>query len=191
MFRTANLLQLSLMDLAYPANMRLLALLLFVPLVASGGEIYTRDGVTDGDTFYLAPSAFANHDAALQSWVAYSLMKSACQLEIGGENPARANSFECEFKSRQHLVNAWEERRSQDRSITDSYLDALSEVQYAGFLAEYTTRYFGRKEWHLPEGLRVDEFRQWQRKHLRSHKPQTRIIGSWNYRRRISPTAYP
>ena len=97
------MLQLSLMEFTYPANMRLLALLLLIPVVATSGEIYIRDGVTDGDTFYLAPSAFANDDAAFQSWVAYSLMKSACQLEIGGENPARANSFECEFKSRQHL----------------------------------------------------------------------------------------
>lgn len=185
MFRSASLLQLSLMEFTYPANMRLLALLLLIPVVATSGEIYTRDGVTDGDTFYLAPSAFANDDAAFQSWVAYSLMKSACQLEIGGENPARANSFECEFKSRQHLVNAWEEKRAQDRNITDSYLDALSDVQYAGFLAEYITKYFGRKDWDLPEGLRIDEFRHWQREHLRGHKPKTRIIGSWNYSWRV------
>lgn len=185
MFRTANLLQLSLMVLMYSPNMRLLALLMLIPLTASSGEIYTRDGVTDGDTFYLAPDAFVNDDAAFQSWVAYSLMKSACQLKIGGENPARVSSFECEFKSRQHLINAWEERRVQDPGIADSYLDTLSDVQYAGFLAEYTTRYFGRKDWNLPEGLRVDEFRRWQRKHLRGHKPLTRIIGSWNYRRRV------
>lgn len=177
------MLQLSLMELPYSATMRLLALLLLVPLTANSGEIYTRDGVTDGDTFYLAPGAFANDDAAYQSWVSYSLMKSVCQIEIGGENPARANSFECELKSRRHLVNTWEERRAQDESIADAYLDALSDVHYAGFLAEYTTKYFGRKDWHLPEGLRLAAFRHWQRKHLRGHKPKTRIIGSWNYRR--------
>jgi hypothetical protein len=65
--------------------MRKLALFPFLLLVACNSEIYTRDGVTDGDSFYLAPQAFQDDDPVLQSWVAYSLMKSACQLDIGGE----------------------------------------------------------------------------------------------------------
>lgn len=162
--------------------MRFMSLLLLLPLLASGSEIYTRDGVTDGDTFYLAPSAFTNDDPAYQSWVAYSLMKSTCQLKIGGENPARASSFECEFKARHHLVTTWQEKRQQTQSITNAYLDVLSEVQDAGFLAEYTTRFFSKKHWEPPEGLRVDEFQTWLKKNLRGHRPQTRIIGSWNYR---------
>ena len=94
MFEFANLLQVSLSRVTYAAIMRFLGLFMLFPLVAGGSEIYTRDGVTDGDTFYLAPSAFTDDDPAFQSWVTYSLMKSTCQLEIGGENPARANSFE-------------------------------------------------------------------------------------------------
>jgi len=162
--------------------MRFSVLFLLFPVLALGSEIYTRDGVTDGDTFYLAPAAFTNDDPAYQSWVAYSLMKSTCQLEIGGKNPARASSFDCEFKARQHLVNAWNEKHQQNHGISDDYLAELSGVQFAGFLAEYTVRYFGKKHWKLPEGLRVDEFQAWQKKNLRKHRPQTRIIGSWNYR---------
>ena len=162
--------------------MRILGLLLCLPLVAAGGEIYTRDGVTDGDIFYLAPGAFVNDDPAYQSWVAYSLMKSTCQLEIGGKNPARASSFNCELTARRHLVNAWEEKRQQNQAIKDEYLDALSKVQYAGFLAEYTEQYFGKKHWQLPEGLRTSEFQAWRKKNLRGHRAKTRIIGSWNYR---------
>jgi len=178
------LLQLSLMRVTYAAIMRFIALILLLPLIASAsaGEIYTRDGVTDGDTFYLAPSAMTNDDPAHQSWVTYSLIKSTCQLAIGGDNPARASSFECEFKSRSHLAGAWQEKRQQNQSITDDYLDALSRVRDAGFLAEYTVRFFGKKHWELPEGLRVNEFRAWRKKNLRGHKPETRIIGSWNYR---------
>lgn len=178
------MLQLSLMRVTYAAIMRFIALILLLPLIASAsaGEIYTRDGVTDGDTFYLAPSAMTNDDPAHQSWVTYSLMKSTCQLAIGGDNPARASSFECEFKSRSHLAGAWQEKRQQNQSITDDYLDALSRVRDAGFLAEYTVRFFGKKHWELPEGLRVNEFRAWRKKNLRGHKPETRIIGSWNYR---------
>jgi hypothetical protein len=181
MFGIAHLLQVSLIMVRYAAIMRFLSLLLLFPLVAGGSEIYTRDGVTDGDTFYLAPSAFSNDDPAFQSWVTYSLMKSTCQLEIGDENPARASSFECEFKARSHLVNAWQEKRQQNQDIMDDYLDALSEVQEAGFLGEYTVRFFSKKHWQLPAGLRVDEFQAWRKTNLRRHRPQTRIIGSWNY----------
>jgi len=180
--RIENLLQLSLMNVTYAANMRILLLFLLFPMLASAGGIYTRDGVTDGDTFYLAPSAFVNDDPAFQSWVAYSLMKSTCQLEIGGNNPARANSFECEFVARKHLVNAWNEKQQQNQSIADEYLGTLSIIQQAGFLAEYTARYFGKKHWELPEGLRISEFKAWRKRHLRGHRPETRIIGSWNYR---------
>lgn len=186
MFEIANLLQVSLIGMTYAAIMRFLGFLMLFPIVAGGSEIYTRDGVTDGDTFYLTPSAFNNNDPAFQSWVTYSLMKSTCQLEIGGENPARASSFDCELRSRRHLVNAWSEKQQQNQQITDDYLDILAAVQAAGFLGEYTARFFGKKHWLLPEGLRVAEFRGWRKEHLRGHRPQTRITGSWNYKDIVS-----
>ncbi|MDH3835039.1 MAG: hypothetical protein OES34_12915, partial [Nitrosopumilus sp.] len=73
--------------------LRLIALVL---ITGCNKEIYVRDGVTDGDTFYLAPVASVDTDPALQSWVAYSLAKSVCQLELGGDNPARQSSYDCE-----------------------------------------------------------------------------------------------
>lgn len=190
MFRTANLLQFPLSIVTYAAGMRIFALFPAVLLAACSSEIYTRNGVTDGDTFYLAPSAYENNDPAFQSWVTYSLIRSTCQLEIGGPNPARTSSFECELKARGHLVRSWEEKRAYNPAVTDSYLDALSDVQYAGFLAEYTHRYFGRKAWPVPDGLRTKEFRRWQRQHLRRHRPQTRITGSWNYRDAVVSQPY-
>jgi len=162
--------------------MRLLVLILLLPTLVSASEVYTRDGVTDGDTFYLAPAAMSNNDPAYQSWVTYSLIKSTCQLDIGGKNPARASSFDCEYKSRLHLVNAWQEKQSVDASIENDYLDTLAEVQAAGFLGEYTARYLGKKNWVLPDGLRVDAFKQWRKQHLQHHRVETRITGSWNYR---------
>lgn len=177
-----NLLQLSLTLLTYSSAMRLIALFSCLLVTACNHGIYTLNGVTDGDAFYLAPGAFANDDPALQSWVAYSLMKSTCQLKLGGDNPARANSFACEFTARQHLVRAWEENSLNNRDITDRYLDVLDSVLQAGFLAEYTSHYFGNKDWQLPEGLRADEFSSWRKRNLRGHRPETRIIGSWNYK---------
>ena len=165
--------------------MRLSATFLLLIVTACNGDIYTRDGVTDGDTFYLAPAALNDDDAVYQSWVAYSLMKSACQLEIGAGNPARASSFECEFKARRRLENAWDERRSENPGLEDRYLDALSAVQYAGFLAEYTSYYFGQTDWVLPEGIRTNEFQRWRREHLRGHRPQTRLTGYWAYRDKV------
>ena len=184
-----DLIQLSLKQVTYSANMRFIALVLviFGVLGASSCDrrIYTQDGVTDGDAFYLAPLATGNDDPVIQSWVAYSLFKSTCQLEIGGENPARANSFECEFKARQQLVNTWEERALNDKSVSDEYLDALSDTRAAGFLAEYTEHYFGDRSWQIPDGLRRAEFRDWRRANLRRHKPVIRMIGSWNYRETV------
>ena len=170
------------MPVTYALNMRFLALLTLLPLAAFGSEIYTRDGVTDGDTFYLAPQAYMDDDPVLQSWVAYSLMRSTCQLDIGGKNPARNSSYGCEFTARQHLLNAWVEQRAEHESAANGYLDNLLRVREAGFLDEYVVRYFGRQHWQVPVEVRVDEFRAWQRKNLRGHRPVTRIIGSWNYR---------
>ena len=153
-------------------------------LAACNSEIYTRDGVTDGDAFYLAPYALHDDDPVLQSWVSYSLMKSTCQLGVGGDVPARVSDYGCELTARQHLVDTWQSQRPQHNDATDAYLDALLDVRDAGFLREYTVHYFGRKSWQLPAELRIDDFQRWRGKHLRRHKAETRIIGSWGYHQR-------
>ena len=165
-------------------GMQKLMLLPFLLLAACNSEIYTRDGVTDGDSFYLAPHAFHDDDPVLQSWVAYSLMKTTCQLDVGGDIPSRVSDFSCEFTARQHLLDAWEERRSKHDSVSDPYLDRLMLVRDAGFLDEYTVRYFSSGDWQVPEGLQLDNFRKWQRQNLRGHKPEPRLIGSWGYHQR-------
>jgi hypothetical protein len=178
----ANLLQVSLISVTYAETMRILTVLALLPLAALGSEVFTHDGVTDGDTFYLATQAYSDDDPVLQSWVTYSLMKSACQLEIGGDNPARNSDYGCEFTARRHLVESWEAQRAEHEGAADQYLDDLLRVREAGFLDEYTVHYFGKDHWQVPAEVRVDDFRAWQRKNLRKHKPQMRIIGSWNYR---------
>ena len=169
------------MAVTYAVYMRFLTLFPLLALAACNGDIFTRDGVTDGDTFYLAPTAFTNDDPAFQSWVAYSLMKSTCQLKMGGENPARQSSFGCECIARRHLVQTWIEKSPAEDSTGDGYLDDLRRVSEAGFLEEYTASYFARSDWQLPSGLRMDKFRNWRRMNLRRHRPMTRIIGSWAY----------
>lgn len=164
--------------------MQRLVILPLLLLTACNSEIYTRDGVTDGDSFYLAPHALQDDDPVLQSWVSYSLMKSTCQLDVGGEIPARVSDYGCELTARQHLLDTWEEQQPQHDAAADAYLDALVDVRDAGFLREYTVHYFGRHDWHVPAELRTDDFQRWQRRYLRRHKPETRIIGSWGYHQR-------
>ena len=131
------MLQVSLISVTYAVSMRIFALLPLLLLAACNSEIYTRDGVTDGDTFYLAPRAYSDDDPVLQSWVAYSLAKSVCQIDIGGEIPARVSDYGCEFTARRHLVDAWHEQRLEHGAIADAYLDDLMRVSEAGFLDEY------------------------------------------------------
>lgn len=160
----------------------ILALLILTTVAGCGnGSIYVRDGVTDGDTFYLADRAFMDDDPVLQSWVAYSLSRSACQLEIGGPNPARVSDYGCEFSARQLMLDTWEENLDQDPTIRYAYLDDLVRVREAGFLDEYVVAFYGDPEWQVPVEVDVDAFDAWRRDYLDGHEPETRIIGSWNY----------
>ena len=160
-----------------------LATLLLLPLAACNGEIYLRDGVTDGDTFTLAPRALHDPDPVLQSWASYSLTRSACQLALGGDNPARDSSYDCELTAREHLLETWRER---DEAVGDDYLDALDAVAQAGFLGEYVEHYLHRPDWNVPDDLRSEHFDSWRREHLRGHRPQTQIVGGWAYSSRQS-----
>jgi len=159
---------------------------LALPLAACSGDIYVRDGVTDGDTFYLAQRALADDDPALQSWVSYSLTRSTCQLQIGGDNPARASSLECELTARRLMLLTWVEKKSLDQENTDQYLDELVRIRDAGYLDEYVARHFRKRHWQLPENININDYRRWQRTNIPSHKPETQIIGSWNYSGNVS-----
>lgn len=162
-----------------PAIALLAALL---ALAGCSGEIYLRDGVTDGDTFYLAERALSDDDPVLQSWVAYSLALSVCKLNLDGENPARASSFDCELEARRQLADRW---RDLGRARDDDYLDALVRTDDAGLLPEYVAHYLRRPDWTLPGDLERQRFAAFRRDTLAGHRPETRIIGSWNYARKV------
>jgi hypothetical protein len=163
--------------------LRIVCLIAAVLATGCNSEIYIRDGVTDGDTFYLSDRAWTDDDPALQSWVAYSLTRSTCQLEIGGDNPARNTSYGCEYSARRILLDTWEDKRRVDASIHNEYLDALAGVDEAGFLDEYVVHFHHRRQWLVPAEVDLTAFKPWRRKHLRGHRSETRIIGSWNYSR--------
>lgn len=152
-------------------------------LVACNGEVYVRNGVTDGDTFFLSPEGMTSSDPAVQSWVSYSLGLSACQLQYETDNPARASSYECELRARRLLVDSWQEKKIDAAGMKDQYLDALETVNRAGYLREYVAYYLSRKQWKVPVGLRLDEFADWNARNLPRHKAQTKLTGSWVYKK--------
>lgn len=158
----------------------LIACLLTLLLGACNSEIYLRDGVTDGDTFYLAERAMLDDDPVLQSWVSYSLTLSACKLAIGGDNPARASSFRCELTARRHLLETWAQQDGDD-----GYLDALADIHAHGWLPEYVATYLSRDHWTAPGNLDLDGFAAFRREYYPRHRAKTRITGSWNYARNV------
>lgn len=160
---------------------RVFLLLLSMLVVACHSGIYVRDGVTDGNKYSISNQAILDDDPVTQSWVAYNLAKSVCQLEIGGDNPARANSYGCELSSRIMLLDTWQENRAENPTLSDDYLDALVAVNEAAYLDEYVVHYFGKKNWFVPAEVEQKSFRVWRRKHLPNHTPYTRIVGSWRY----------
>ena len=151
-------------------------------LGACSGEIYVREGVTDGDVFSIQPAAVVSDDPVTQSWIRYSLSRSICQLEADVPNPARANSYRCELTARQQLVEAWQEKTLADAALRDPYLDDLRFVAAQGLLEEYVAHHFARSAWAVPNNLSMREYHAWRREELRGHRPATRIVGSWSYR---------
>jgi hypothetical protein len=162
-------------------------LMLFGGLAGCDGGIYVRDGVTDGDSFYVPPAALTSPSSSTQSWIAYSLALSTCQLQRGGENPARNSSFQCELRARKLLAERWSELATVNDH--DRYLDDLAKVHAAGFLAEYTHHYLMRNGWKAPAGLHTQAFAAWRKRNLRQHRARTRLVGSWNYHHKVGLTA--
>ena len=155
---------------------------LLVALGACNGEIYVRDGVTDGDVFSIRPAAATSDSPVTQSWIRYSLSRSVCQLEANVPNPARATSYDCELEARHHLVEAWQEKTALDATLRDAYLDDLRFVAANGYLPEYVAHHLSDRSWAIPDDLSMSSYHKWRRRELRGHRPVTRIVGSWSYR---------
>jgi hypothetical protein len=101
---------------------------------------------------------------------------------VGGENPARVSTYDCELKARQFLLDSWQEKREH----ADPYLDTMLAVSEEGFLDEYVVYYFGTDSWEVPAEVDLAAFRDWRRARLRGHRSETRLIGSWGYRRAVA-----
>ena len=147
-------------------------------LAGCGGvQVYNFGGEGRGQSFHVPAEAAMNESAVVQSWIAYSLSRSACKLEMGGALPSANTSFECELRPRRVLARRWAERI--DSPDTDAYLDQVAAVEQQGLLAEYVWHYFGRRDWERPSGLDMERFETFRRAELGWHRPRTRLIGYW------------
>ena len=149
-------------------------------LAGCGLQIYNFGGYGRGNDFYLPAGAAMNSDPVVQSWIAYSLSRSTCQLEIGGETPSSNTSFECELRSRRVLLDRWLER--SDSTVQDDYLDLLGRVRAEQLLGDYVWVYLRERTWEEPDGLELERFAAWRSDNFPRalwHRPQTRIIGYW------------
>ena len=146
--------------------------------IGCDSRVYVRDGVTDGTRFSVLPHQLDDPSPVTQSWIAYSLALSACQLRRGSANPARDSAFECELAARDALLESWRAYRA-DGAAGDAYLDTLSDVRDAGCLREYVWHYLRRRHWSRPTGLALESFAAWRQLVLADHRPRTRLIGAW------------
>lgn len=83
-----------------------------------GVQVYDFGGGGRGTQFHVPAKAAMNPDPVVQSWIAYSLAKSTCQLQIGGELPSENSSFKCELRPREVLVKRWATRNQVDGPAT-------------------------------------------------------------------------
>jgi hypothetical protein len=154
------------------------AILLVAGALGCGGlQVYNFGGEGRGQAFHVPAAAAMNESAIVQSWIAYSLTRSTCKLEIGGEQPSANHSYECELRPRRVLAKRWAER--MDSPDTDAALDLMVRVDQAGLLEEYVWHYFQRDGWVRPEGLEMERFDRFRRAELGWHRPTTRLIGYW------------
>ena len=165
-------------------------LLAALACVACDTRVYVRDGVTDGSRFALPADAHSDSDPVRQAWIAYSLARSICQLDMGGDNPARNSSFSCERDARETLAEHWNRSRA-DLTLAGKrlratqgarYLDLMSAAYAADALDGYVWTHLRERGWSGPPDAAVARYRDWAAQHLPTqHRAETRIIGSWGY----------
>ena len=83
------------------------------------------------------------------------------------------------------LLDTWERKLEKNPDIRDDYLETLWAIREAGYLDEYTVLYYGDEAWQVPIEVNVPKFVEWSKNNLGHHKPQKRVIGSWNYAEEI------
>jgi hypothetical protein len=115
--------------------------------------------------------------SASQAWLAHTLSRVAYVEDHRKEYPwipgRLKPSFEEEVNARQASIQIWKEMGEKDRSLRDTYFDAMVRVLDTGFLREYVWSNHRRTYWKKPADLREGRFKNWAQKNLKDHRPET------------------
>lgn len=81
------------------------------------------------------------------------------------------DTFQREYTIWNNAYASWKEVKQEAgaQQPTDTFVDALRDVQEAGYMREYIWNYFRRPYWAQPDGLRMSEFKVWAGSHLSGH----------------------
>jgi len=118
----------------------------------------------------------ARGSKTLPAWLLYA-MKRRVYIDItfyerAPKGSAYRYTFEEELDARDGLAGLWAEMRAKE-SVSDSYLDEVSQVQRAGFMKEYVWHCVPHPAWAAPPGLRSAEFSTWLAEKLPQHRVET------------------
>jgi hypothetical protein len=116
-------------------------------------------------------SAWLGYGLARSNWIAENILDDL----LSGKT--YLHSFDEEYAGREALATIWSELKESEPLAADKYLDELLSVMKAGFLREYVWLYLKSPDWNLePEGLRLNEFKDWMKIHAKEHIVETLVV---------------
>jgi hypothetical protein len=124
--------------------------------------------------------AFKAPEGVLTAWITYGIARGMWHdkkyFEINPTSKVYQYTYSEELFSRDMMAKLWPEIKKEHPGLSDSYLDTLVYVMDSGFLPEYVWYYFWEQEWRTPpETLRLSEFSEWQKVHLKGHCAETHV----------------
>lgn len=104
-------------------------------------------------------------------WLAYGLALSAWKVELNASG--KPNLFKREVFAKSKQAAIWDELRNSAKNPKkpNAGLDALVVVNKAGFIREYVWYYLKQDGWEKPKDLKMQEFLEWSKTHLKDHVP--------------------
>ncbi len=140
-------------------------------------HLQAADEKLEPEVTVILDESIAGNETLSAAWMGYSMARVAWirnQFRAGHLDPAAyENSFSEELAGRRTLAYIWHEIQKNETG-GNAYLDALTQVQAAGFMPEYVWYYLNPKKWtDRPANLRLEDFTAWNQAHLPEHRPET------------------
>lgn len=107
-------------------------------------------------------------------WFGYSMGLGMC---IKNRNATyKKFPLDCEVTARIIMAQMYE--NEEDKSGFSLYIQELYRVYKANLMAAYLWTYYPQPGWRTPSN--IEKFKKWEKQHLTSHTPQTKLIGVFN-----------